>query len=472
MNQGFDGFPIRFFTDISGIPRASGNEAGVAAYLERFAAEHGLFCMRDAANNVLIKKGGTRGRESEPAVLLQAHTDMVAEKNKGVAHDFATDPIRLIYEGNILRADATTLGADDGFGVAIMLAVLTEATDHPPLECLFTSSEEVGMDGAKAFDFSTIRARRLLNLDSAEEADVIVGCCGGQRTDLHVPITRESCGGEGLLVTISGLCGGHSGEDIHRGRANALTLMHTLLCRVGEQTTMRLSFVRGGDKDNAIPRECEALLAVKDPDAALAALTLAAKEVRDAVRAPEDAGLRIEWQEAPYDSLIGEQDTAHVLYLLGTQGGVLAWRKEGVLPQSSRNVASVAVDDSTARVSVSTRSPEAAVLRESNRVLERRAERVCGSATHRGAYPGWESPSDSPLVRAWGDAYREITGGEIRTTVIHAGLECGLICDALGGTQAIAVGCNIHDLHTPDERMELDSFLRIYQTVLAFLKRI
>ena len=176
--------PLRYFEEISAIPRASGNEAGMANYLVDFAQEKGFFCYRDAANNVLIKKPATKGREKEPTVILQAHTDMVAEKNAGVVHDFEKDGIRLVREGDILHADGTTLGADDGYGVSMILAVLTECEDHPALECLFTSSEETGMDGALAFDYSKLSGRILLNLDGGEEDLLTCGCCGGFRLQL------------------------------------------------------------------------------------------------------------------------------------------------------------------------------------------------------------------------------------------------------------------------------------------------
>ena len=469
--KGFDCLPVRIFEEISAIPRASGNEAGVADYIERFAKNLGLFCYRDAANNVFITKPASAGREADAPLLLQAHTDMVAEKNKDKVHNFATDPIQLVQEGSVLRADRTTLGADDGYGVAIMLAALSEATDHPRLECLFTTSEETGMDGAKAFDYSRITARRMLNLDSAEEKDIIVGCCGGQRTDLFLPAVRESASGEGLAITVKGLFGGHSGEDIHRGRGNALKIMQRLLSRIGEVTEIRIAHIEGGDKDNAIPRECEAVVAVADKAAAERALAAAITEVKAATGAPEDAGLAVEVKSAAYDALLGVRETAAVLHLLATEDGVLYWRREGVLPQTSRNVASVRIFDDRVRVTVSTRSPSKEVLCESNHMLEARAADVGGYVQHRGAYPGWESPEDSAPVIAWCDAYRAVTGGELSITVIHAGLECGLICDACPGMVALAVGPNIYDLHTPDERMELDSLVRVWDTVLAFLAK-
>ncbi len=469
--KGYDCLPIRIFEEISAIPRASGNEAGIADYIERFAKARGLACYRDTANNVFVEKAASAGREGEDPVLLQAHTDMVAEKNKGVSHCFERDPIRLVQEGNVLRADGTTLGADDGFGVAILLAALEKAEDHPPLCCLFTTSEEVGMEGAMAFDFSRVRAHRMLNLDSDAEHEIIVGCCGGQRSDMYLSLSREDIKGEGIAVTVSGLCGGHSGADIHKGRGNALMLMHRLLTRAAEVTAVCLSQIAGGDKDNAIPRECEAVLACGDPVAAMNALRAAADELKASCEAPEDAGLTVTLSPVTYHGRFDAKDTEKILCLLGTEGGVLTWRERGVMPETSRNIASIAVKGTNVRVTVSTRSADRTALRESNAALEARVASVGGEITHRGGYPGWESATDSALVRAWQSAYRGVTGREALATVIHAGLECGLICDAVAGLEAISVGCNIRDLHTPEERMELDSFERIWQTVLEFLKQ-
>ncbi len=464
------GTPLQFFAEISAIPRASGNEGGVADYLERFAAKHGLFCCRDGANNVLLRKPATKGKEQEPTVLLQAHTDMVCERAEGSSHNFEAEGIRLVQQGNLLFADGTTLGADDGFGVAIMLAALAdESLAHPALECLFTSSEEIGLCGARVFDYTQIGAKRMINLDSAEEDTVIVGCCGGSRTSLFLDLDKESVRGEGIAIRISGLCGGHSGEDIHRGRRNALLLMRELLCGLQKTVPFRISEMLGGGKDNAIPRECRALIAVKDSALAMACLQQLASEIKRMPLSPEDAGLCIEIVPAPYTTLWSRTNTEHLLEMLGARSGVLEWRVEGKMPQSSRNTASVKEMEGCVRVVFSARSPSKQTLAQSDAALMALAERVGARMEPGAAYPGWESDEHSAFALAWQSAYRDVTGGELKASVIHAGLECGVICDAVPGLEAIAVGCNIHDLHSPRERMELDSFERIWQTVRRFL---
>lgn len=462
--------PLRFFEEISAIPRASGNEAGIAEYLVEFARARGLFCTRDAANNVLIKAPATKGRENEPAVIVQAHTDMVAEKNAGVAHDFEKDGIRLVREGDILRADGTTLGADDGYGVSMILGVLEECTDHPALECLFTACEETGMDGAMAFDYNQLSARILLNLDGGEEDLLTCGCCGGLRSDLHLPVTVTKDAAAGLCITLDGLCGGHSGEDIHLGRANALALMAELLFAVREFGEMRIGALHGGDKSNAIPRDCTAVIATPDTARATEVIYALAAQIKARLVA-DDARFCVRVAPVNATALCTVADTDRMLHLLSTAGGVMAWHGEiEGLPYTSRNVASVRLDGTECLIVVSHRSFDFAKVEQSGDEIKQRVESVGGFVHHHNAYPGWDSPVQSPLIEKWRRAYEGITGTPLRVNAIHAGLECGLFAGNLPGLEAISLGCNIKDLHTPAEQMELSSYERIYRTLTEFLK--
>ncbi len=462
---------LRFFEEISAIPRASGNEAGVADYLVAFARARGLFCHRDAANNVLIKKVAAKGREKDHAVILQAHTDMVAEKNADVLHDFEKDGICLVREGDILHADGTTLGADDGFGVSMILAVLAECEDHPALECLFTSSEETGMDGALAFDYSLLSARELLNLDGGEEDLITCGCCGGLRSDLHLPVTPSEDRASGLRITLDGLCGGHSGEDIHRGRANALALMAEILLALKELGELRISALHGGDKSNAIPRDCTAVIATPDPVRASEIVLAKGKEIKARLVA-DDAAFSLSVEEAQTGALYTAADTDRMLHLLSTKGDVMAWHSDiKGLPYTSRNVASVRLGGAECFVVISHRSFDFAKVEASGKEIEERAAQVGGVVSHHNAYPGWDSPVNSPLIQKWRSAYAEIADTPLRVDAIHAGLECGLFAGNLPGLSAISLGCEIKDLHTPAERMSLSSYERIYRALLAFLKK-
>jgi len=458
--------PFVYFEKISKIPRASGNEAEIASYLVEFAKDLGLKWYRDSANNVLIVKNASVGRENDEPIMLQAHTDMVAEKNVATVHDFAKDPIKLVQNGSILRADGTTLGADDGFGVAIMMAVLSNSElSHPMLECLFTSSEEIGLVGASKFDYSNIKSRRMINLDSAEEDTVIIGCCGGIRTELTLPVSFESGDFKGYKLTIGGLCGGHSGEDIDKGRLNAHILMGKLLSLVNGNSPIRLSYISGGDKDNAIPRECEAIFACDKVDVDFE------KYARSFLKASEDNGLFVKCEEENFNKAMSYEDTQKMLRVLGLRNAVMYYRTTPpILPETSRNLARIRTNENEIAIGFSSRSYLEEKLKESTNELDILAKEIGGSTYHHEKYPGWASDKGSKLVIDYQNAFNRVSGKKPEATLIHAGLECGLISSELEGLVAISVGCNVHDLHTPKETMELDSMDRVYEAVIEMLK--
>ena len=456
--------PFYYFEQISKIPRASRNEKEIADYIVDFANERGLRVYRDRVDNVLI----TKNAENDAPIMLQAHTDMVAEKNIGTAHDFANDPIELIQEGNILRANGTTLGADDGFGVAVMLAVLeSDEISHPYLECLFTSSEEVGLEGASAFDYSQIKSRRMINLDSAEEDTIIIGCCGGIRTELTIPVTFEKGEFNGYRLTLGGLCGGHSGEDINRGRLNAHIVMGKILNKIYAQDKFCLSYISGGDKDNAIPRECECVITTnKELD-----LGWVNEFARELLWAKEDGELFVKVEKTNTFSAVSFETTEKILEILSIRNAVLYFRTEPpILPETSRNLARIRTKDDSIIISFSSRSYLDSRLDESICELDSLAKKLGGTTYHHERYPGWASDKDIPLVKGWQSAFFNVSGKQTEPTLIHAGLECGLMSRELKGLEAISVGCNVHDLHTPKETMEIDSMDKIFEAMLQFLK--
>lgn len=457
---------LDYFRQISAIPRASGNEEAVARYIEEFARARGLFAERDAANNVLVRKPAAKGRENEPAVLLQAHTDMVAERTPDSTHDFAAEGVELIVEGNIMHANKTTLGADDGFGVAMMMAVLADDTlSHPALECLFTSGEEIGMIGIEQFDFSKIKARLLVNLDSACEPWVTIGCCGGVRTEFTLPFSYAPAAGKAYRLEIAGLCGGHSGEDIHRGRLNAHILLGILLSDLAAKGELRLISADGGNKDNAIPRACTAEFFYGGSESDLGTLETLA---RAQILSEADNGLTVTVTPVERGSALSAAQTTDVIRLLSVRNGVLESRPDG-RPFTSRNFARIRTDDKAIRVGFNSRSPLPASRAASKKELDDLAAAIGGETRHHAEYEGWETTPDNALVRAWQKAQRSVTGKEPKPLLLHAGLECGVICGNCPGMDAISVGCNVHDLHSPAERMELDSFARVSDTLAAFL---
>lgn len=467
--------PLCFFEQISAIPRPSREEGAIADWLVRFAAQRGLSCTRDAAHNVLIKKSATKGRESDPVVLLQAHTDMVCEKHPHVVHDFKTEGISLVREGNLLHADGTTLGADDGYGVAAMLAVLNdEKLSHPALECLFTAAEEVGLVGASQFDYSGLKANYMLNLDAAEEDVVIVGCCGGLRAKLSVPVTFSAVSGKGITLSLGGLCGGHSGEDIHRNRLNAHVLMGKLLFALREKTDFRIVSIVGGEKDNAIPRECTVTLLPDDPSAAQAFSLELEALARTHLVAKEDQGLFVKIHECAVTRAMAHADTDRLLATLELPNGVLEMREQSpVMPKSSRNIASYRTNEDRVEIRISARSLlEERLAHYGRHELDVLAKRIGATIAYDSAYSGWEGDMSSPLVRRWQEAFLAVTGKSCEATYIHAGLEAGLITASVKGLEAISVGPNVFDLHTPFERMEIDSFERFWHVLVEFLQKI
>jgi len=461
--------PLKYFEMLSQIPRGSGNERAAAEFVADFARGKGLFCYTDSHNNVFVRKAASVGRESEPPILLQAHTDMVCEKNKGTVHDFTKDPIKLIQEGNILHADGTTLGGDDGFGVSMMMAILDDdSISHPTIECLFTSSEEVGLVGASNFDYSYVAATRMINLDSAEDSTVIIGCCGGVRTEYTLPATRGDKA-YGYRLCVEGLCGGHSGEDIDKGRLNSHILMGALLSKINEKTPIRVAYLNGGDKDNAIPRECEAVFTADKNISDMA--TELKKYAGSLVAADEDKGLKVTLEADVECYPFSYDDTRNILSLISVRNGVLRYRTVApLLPELSRNLARIRTTDNGISVGFSSRCSLEDGLNESTNELDSLASSMGATTLHHEKYPGWESDPNADIVECWRRSYRKVSGKDVTVTMIHAGLECGIITSSVKGLSAIAVGCNVIDLHTPMERMELDSYDMIYDVLIDLLK--
>lgn len=469
--QGFE--PARFFhyfEEISAIPRASLKEEKIADYLVNFASERGLFCVRDEANNVFIRIGATKGREGDPAILLQGHTDMVCEKNAGTVHDFDTQGIDLVINGDVLSANGTTLGADNGFAVALMLAILDgECSSHPTVECLFTSGEEIGLVGAGAFDYSLITARRLINMDSAEEGCITVGCAGGVRSDIVLTADREETPKElsALSVSVSGLFGGHSGEDINKGRSSANTLLGSLLKSLRDTLPFRIISVSGGSKDNAIAREAQAVVCVSDAEAAKSVLLSAWENLRASL-SEADAGASLSVEAASVSPSFPEGFTDRVLTAwCGVRTGVIKMSEaiEGLV-EYSQNLGILSTSESEVMFTWSIRSPNEPQLDEAEKKISVLAEQ-CGATEcrHYNRYPGWSYPGESALADEFERAYRSISDKETGRIILHAGLECGIIKGAIPDMDIISVGPDTYDLHSPDERMIISSASRICETV-------
>lgn len=466
---------FRFFEEISAIPRGSFNEKGIADYLENFARTRGLSCYRDPENNILIKAPATPDRANDAPILFQGHTDMVCEKNCDVEHDFLRDPLELWLDGDLLRARGTTLGGDDGIAIAMMLALLDGAVgSHPAYECLFTTAEEVGLNGAIAFDYSRISARRMINLDSEALGVVTAGCAGGVRTDLTLSYAPVAFAGEAIRVSIAGLMGGHSGDNINSGRANANRLMGRLLAELIEATDARLVRIEGGSKDNAIPRECVATLAVPDFERAQTVLTDAAERIA-AELSGEDRGFRVTVEDCEPESvmLTAEETARAVAVLTCSQIGVIEMSKQVKgLVEFSRNLGVVRQEEGKLVFVFSSRSSIENQLDSTQRELDLLARMTGCAARHHSRYPGWSYAPKSAIRDAYCRTYREVTGTDATVNVIHAGLECGIIHSHLPDMDMISVGPTLHDIHSPNESLDLRSTEIFWKVLVRLIETI
>lgn len=398
---------------------------------------------------------------------------MVCEKNGDVEHDFLKDPLRLFVEGDCLRARGTTLGADNGIAVAMMLSLLDgEIPSHPAFECLFTVSEETGMEGVNGFDYSRIKATRLVNMDSEELGCVTAGCAGGVRSDLSIAYTEEPFSGSAVSLQISGLVGGHSGEHINRGRANANKLMGRLLSVLLATTDARIVWLEGGSKTNAIPRECRVTLAVADVDAASELLLSEAERIAGELSI-EDRGFSVTVSDCePEPTMLSRADTLHIATVLSSAAnGVLAMHRDiAGLVEYSRNLGVVSTEDRRVTFAFSTRSSMESRLDASTRELDLLARTVGATAVHHGRYPGWNYAPDSPLREAYCRAYREVTGKDARIDVIHAGLECGVIGFKIPGIDAISIGPTMYNIHSPNEALNLSDTEVFWKVLLKLIE--
>lgn len=468
---------FEFFEDICQIPHGSGNEKSISDYLVAFAKARGIECYRDELYNVLYRIPATAGRENEPSILLQGHTDMVCEKNGDIDHDFLTDPLKLyVDEKGWLRAEGTTLGGDDGVAVAAMMAAADGMIpSHPPLECLFTVSEEVGLDGANGFDYSRIQSRILLNMDSEEEDAVIVGCAGGVRSDIQVTPKWQRRAGTAIEITLKGLKGGHSGEDINKGRENANKLMGRILLKCRAVTDLRISSISGGSKDNAIPRECTAVVVCPKADAEDTVALI--KEEIDAIAkelSKDDAGFvgavtRVKRNALPAQMADRLSSERLITLLASVRNGVLkmSYGAAGFV-EWSRSLGVIETKDGTVRVVFSSRSSIESQLDASIAELDALARLIGAEIHHHGRYPGWAYSPDSPIREKYLQVSKEL-GMPATVRVIHAGLECGVIASRLPGLDAISFGPNLSDIHSPEEALDLASTERFWRRLVALL---
>ena len=471
---------LSFFKEITRIPRESGHEEHIIAYLQKFAAERNLECRTDKAGNVLIVKEAAPGHENVPAIVLQSHSDMVCEKNEGVEHDFAKDPIRYVIEDGWMIAPDTTLGADCGIGIAAQLALLDSDLPCGKLECLFTVAEETGLDGAMALEPGFFTGNVLLNLDSEDEGEIFVGCAGGIDTTAEFHYTTEPLQEDFELqeVYVKDAMGGHSGDDINKGRANAVQLLVRFLYGILDLDWQLIS-INGGNKRNAIAREAKAVIAA-EPDTLdiinerLEAYEADIKEEYGAIEKDLKAGYAE--YAGPEAEAIDEMTAWNlVAALCASPHGVLAMSQEiENFVETSTNLASVKMTEpGVIRIGSSQRSCVTAARRAAAAKMEACFVLAGAIVKHEGEYPGWAPAAESPVRDACVASYRKLFGTDPKVKAIHAGLECGLFTEKFPGIDMVSFGPTLRGVHAPGERLELaslDKFVALLTDVVVNYK--
>jgi dipeptidase D len=469
---------FQYFSEICQIPHGSGNEKAIAEYLVKFANERNLEVIKDEWLNVIIKKSGTKGYENSPTVILQGHTDMVCEKNESKIHDFKKDPIKLVVEGDIIRADDTTLGADNGIAVAYGLALL-DANDisHPPIELVFTSEEEVGLIGATNLDPNLLKGKIFLNMDTEEEGFFVTSCAGGCRVKINLPIKYDVVSKEYNLfqLKISGLKGGHSGMEINKERANANVLIGRTLGILFKKYDISFGDLHGGIKENAIPREAKVVISCKQSD-----LNNIKNDVinlqamyRNEYKV-SDKNIELVINNYSDSAKIFNKETCSKVIkgIVLCPNGINAMSLDiPELVETSSNLGVITTFEDTLVYQCSVRSSVESKKAFLIEKIDFLADDIGAKIEQTGDYPGWEYSHDSKVRAVFIEAYREQYGEEPILTAIHAGLECGLFSKKIPGLDVISFGPDIFNAHTPQECMSITSVKNVWNMLVSALAK-
>jgi len=470
------------FAQINQVPRPSKHEERISQWLQHFAAEHGIECVADEAMNVIMRVPATPGYEAHESVILQAHMDMVCEKNGDVQHDFMNDPIRTYVDGEWLKAEGTTLGADNGIGIAMALAAITDPElAHPAIECLFTVDEETGLTGAMKLQDGMLRGKRLINLDSEDDGQIFIGCAGGIDTlaKMHYePVAKSEILNQksqiAIRLSVSGLMGGHSGDDINKGRANANQLIVWFLARIWPQTQVQLASINGGNLRNAIAREAEAVICVPmafkeqirvEWNHYIAQMEGVFGEVEKEMR------LDLESCDMPESFIPADKAYRLIMALCECPHGMIAMSHEMPgLVETSTNLASVKMKDGYIEVNTSQRSSIETSKHHLKWAVEQALSMACDEVTHGDGYPGWAPNPQSELLEVVKKAYTDLFKAEPKVLAIHAGLECGLFLEKYPYLDMISIGPQMYGVHSPQERLSIPSTERCYKWLCRTLR--
>lgn len=468
---------FHYFEQIAAIPHGSGNTKAISAYLADFAKKRGLEYYQDTLNNVVIIKEATKGYEEADAVIIQGHMDMVCEKENDCAIDFEKDGLSLYVDGDFLKAKGTTLGGDDGIAIAYALAILeSDELAHPRLEVVITVDEEIGMLGADSIDLSMLKGHKMLNIDSDVEGHFLTSCAGGMQINTKLPAAYEEAEGIFYEVSVTGLDGGHSGSEIDKEHGNANILMGRVLKVLENEVEYGIVSLKGGLKDNAIPRECKAEILVAEADTERTSEILSAmNRIFAKELAASDKHVRVVFEEkgekrAPVLTM-GAQERV-IFYLRNVPNGVLHMsRMMPGLVETSLNLGIMELTEealcmvTSVRSSVSTRKTDVA-----DRLIYL-AEFLGGEAAVESDYPAWEYKADSAIRETISAVYKELFHEEPVFEAIHAGLECGILSGKIENLDCVSFGPDNYDIHTPKERLSISSTEKVWKLLIEFLKR-
>jgi len=464
------------FKELCDIPRCSGREGKVVSYLTSLAKNAGLKYKWDKKGNVVISVPASPGFEKSPVVVLQSHVDMVCEKNSDKDHDFLKDPIEPVINGEWVGANGTSLGADNGIGAAAALALIdSKEIKHGPLELLFTVDEETGLNGAAELQPDFIKGKILLNLDSEDEGKFVVGCAGGEKLQINLPVQRQSAGCKTFIeVSVYGLKGGHSGMDISTGRGNANQILARILLSLNNDFV--ISEFEGGTKHNAIPRESRAIICTCPEDEERIKTGLK-KEFESVLseygKIETDAVLSITDANTETEPLTKDSSKKLLNLIIALPHGVFSMSHEiKDLVQTSDNLAIVRLLADSAEIITSVRSSVPTELSCLVKKIESVSDLAGAETIHLSGYPAWTPNLDSGLLKIMQQIHKEVTGREAEIFVIHAGLECGIIGDKFSGMEMISFGPEIQNPHSPDERVHIESVSRFWKLLTYTLNRL
>jgi len=467
------------FDEIRKIPRCSKHEEKIREYIVDFAKKHNLKFKTDKTGNIVIFKPASSGMQNKPTVVLQGHMDMVCEKNSDVVFDFSKDPIKLKLKGDFLTADGTTLGADNGIGLAMSLAILEDnSLKLGSIEALFTVDEETGLTGAFAMASDMITGKILLNLDSEDFGVITVGCAGGGDSKIELPIKTQPINGdiESITINVSGLRGGHSGVDIHEQRGNAVKLLSRMLWKASNDYDFYLTDIKGGDKHNAIPREAYVKVSVKKADKSkfINLLKNEEKDILEEIK-PIDPNFNMEIEDIDkLNTTLTKDSQNKILNLLhGLPHGVDKMSYDiPDLVETSTNLASVSINKKNLLIHLSTRSSISSSLQDLRDRIHAIAELSDAKVTEEEPYPGWKPNLDSKILKLSKKIFKDMYGKDPKVEAIHAGLECGIIGEKFPGMDMISIGPTIKYPHSPEEQIHVSTVVKTYKYVLKIVENI